>query len=52
MSATPIRSQKLAPVSLTLWGCGIIILWWTMVLSVVGAAAWLIAAGVRLMLGA
>ena len=43
--------STLAPVSLPLWGCDIIIVWWCIVLSLLGGAVWVLVAGVRLALG-
>ena len=44
-------NSTLAPLSLTLWGCGIMIVWWGIVLSILGGAAWLVITGARLVLG-
>lgn len=42
----------MAPVTLTLWGCGIVIVWWGIVLGALGLAGWGVWAGIRLLTGA
>ena len=41
----------MAPLSLTLWGCGIILVFWGMVVTVLGGAGWLLVTGLRWLVG-
>lgn len=49
-TSSPSRGP-LAPVGLTLWGCGIILVWWTIVLGGLGLVGWCVLMGLRLFLG-
>lgn len=51
MATSRRTGGSLAPVTLTLWGCGIILVWWAIVLGVLGLVGWGLWAGVRLLVG-
>ncbi len=44
-------TARMAPLSLTMWGCGIILVWWGIVLGALAAAGWVVLTGAQWLLG-